>query len=128
MALPTDATPCCFILTSDRAEALPFYRDVLALPVLGEDPYAVTLDLGSGAILRLTTLPGHAASAHTVLGWTVADIRSALAELVAAGVTPQVYEGMGQDEHGVWSAGGAHIVWFKDPDGNVLSLTQLDQA
>ena len=128
MPLPADAKACSFVLTGDRAQSLPFYRDVLALPVLGEDPYAVTFDLGAGTTLRLTTVPGHTATAHTVLGWTVADLRGTLAPLVAAGIAPQVYEGMGQDEHGIWSNGGAHIVWFKDPDGNVLSLTQFDQA
>lgn len=128
MPLPADAEPCHFVLTVDRARALPFYRDVLGLPVLGEDPFAVTFDLGGRATLRLTTVPGHGASAHTVLGWTVADLDNALAELVAAGVAPIVYEGMGQDERGIWSGGGASLVWFKDPDGNVLSLTQFDQA
>jgi len=128
MPLPADAKPCCFVLTTDRTLALPFYRDVLGLPVLGEEPYAVTFALGADTALRLTTVPGFAASEHTVLGWTVADIHSALAGLAAAGIAPLIYEGMGQDEQGVWSGGGARLVWFKDPDGNVLSLTQFDKT
>jgi catechol 2,3-dioxygenase-like lactoylglutathione lyase family enzyme len=60
----------------------------------------------------------------TVLGWLVDDLDAVLAGLVAAGVDPLRYEGMGQDADGVWIApGGARIVWFHDPDGNTLSLT-----
>ena len=41
------------------------------------------------------------------------------------GVRFEQYAGMDQDERGVWTApGGAKVAWFKDPDGNTLSLTQ----
>ena len=87
----------------------------------------MTFDLGSGATIRLTDLPGHKAAEHTVLGWGVSDIRSSVAELKAKGVTFRIYEVFGQDADGVWSppGGGAQVAWFTDPDGNVLSLTQF---
>jgi hypothetical protein len=87
----------------------------------------VTLDLGNGATIRLTDLPGHKAAEHTVLGWSVPDIRASVTELKAKGVTFRVYDGFGQDDDGVWSppGGGARVAWFTDPDGNVLSLTQF---
>jgi hypothetical protein len=65
-------------------------------------------------------------SAHTVLGWTVPDIAAAVALLKERGVAMNVYEGFGQDELGIWQAPdrSAKIVWFNDPEGNVLSLKQ----
>jgi hypothetical protein len=62
-----------------------------------------------------------------VLGWTVSDIRAAVAGLRTKGITFKVYEGFGQDADGIWSppGGGAQVAWFTDPDGNVLSLTQF---
>lgn len=121
------ASPVAFILTADRTRTKPFYAGALGLPILAEDDFAVTLDLGAGATIRLTDLPGHKAAEHTVLGWGVADIRASLAELKAKGVTFRIYEGFGQDADGVWTppGGGAQVAWFTDPDGNVLSLTQF---
>lgn len=121
------ANPVAFILTADRAKAKPFYAGALGLPILSEDDFAVTFDLGQGATIRLTDLPGHQGASHTVLGWGVPDIRAAAAELKAKGVTFRVYEGFGQDADAIWSppGGGAQVAWFTDPDGNVLSLTQF---
>lgn len=124
MTLPAAAAPVTFVLTADRAKTLPFYRDVLGLPLTGEDDFAVTFDLGSGATMRLTTIPDHTAGMHTVLGWEVADIRAAMADLSAKGVRFEIYEGFGQDEQGVWSFQNTHLAWFNDPEGNNLSLAQ----
>lgn len=127
MSLPADSAPVSFILTADRVQAKPFYAGVLGLKMLHEDDFAATFDLGSGATMRLTDLPGHAAANHTVLGWKVPDIHAAAAELKAKGVTFTIYQGFGQDADGIWSppGGGAKVAWFTDPDGNVLSLTQF---
>ncbi len=121
------AAPVSFILTADRAAAKPFYAGALGLPMVSEDDFAVTFALAGGTQLRLTTLPGHSALNHTVLGWAVADIAASVAELRGKGVTFKIYEGFGQDADAVWSApgGGAKVAWFADPDGNVLSLTQF---
>jgi catechol 2,3-dioxygenase-like lactoylglutathione lyase family enzyme len=127
MTLPAASAPVCFVPTSDRARAKPFYVDVLGLRLLGEDDHAVTLDLGNRTPLRLTDLPGHQASGHTVLGWHVGDIATTVRALAAKGVKFNVYDGFGQDPDGVWASpdGGAKVAWFNDPDGNVLSLTQF---
>ena len=121
------ASPVSFILTANRSAAKPFYAGALGLTLVAEDDFAVTFALAGGARLRLTDLPGHVALHHTVLGWAVADIAAAVAELRGKGVTFKIYEGFGQDGDGIWSppGGGAKVAWFSDPDGNVLSLTQF---
>ena len=127
MSLPANAQPVTFVLTTNRAKALPFYRDVLGLRLMGEDNHAATFDLGNRTPLRLTDVEGHRASGHTVVGWHVQDIRAAMADLRGKGVEFQIYDGFGQDADGVWASpdGGAKIAWFNDPDGNGLSLTQI---
>lgn len=126
MSLPGDASAISFILTRDRAVSDAFYRDVLGLTPLGDDGFAAVFDL-NGSQLRITHVPDHAAGPHPVLGWQVADIRTTIGALKSKGVAMTVYPGMGQDEDGVWTSpdGAARVAFFADPDGNVLSLTQV---
>ncbi|MCR5879196.1 VOC family protein [Phenylobacterium sp. J367] len=74
----------------------------------------------------MTALPDYKAGAHPVFGWNVEDIVGAVRDLQARGVALTIYEGLGQDELGIWTApdGKAKVAWFADPDGNVLSLSQ----
>jgi catechol 2,3-dioxygenase-like lactoylglutathione lyase family enzyme len=118
-------TPVAFINVADRDRALGFYRDRLGFELRSSDPFGDFLQL-DGALLRLTVLPGHQAHPHPVLGWNIADITSAVRALRALGVTFAVYDGLGQDELGIWTArdGQAKVAWFADPDGNVLSISQ----
>jgi hypothetical protein len=76
-------------------------------------------------MLRVTIAPNVVAAGYTVLGWKVPDAASAVKALTQAGVVFERYEGMPQDELGIWTApGGTKVAWFKDPDGNVLSVSQ----
>jgi catechol 2,3-dioxygenase-like lactoylglutathione lyase family enzyme len=124
MSLPSTARAVTFVLTADRAKTMPFYANVLGLPVIAEEDFGVVFDLGGGATLRLTDIKDHKAGPHTVLGWEVPDIRAAMAELRAKGVEFAIYEGFGQDEDGVWSFKDTRLAWFNDPEGNNLSLAQ----
>lgn len=121
-----DARPVAMITTKDRKAAEPFYADALGLPRRGDDGFAALFDL-AGTTLRLTEVPGYAAPPHPVLGWEVSDIEAAVAALAANGVTMTVYEGLGQDVKGIWTApdGSCKVAFFNDPDGNGLSLTQI---
>ena len=122
----THAKAITFVLTPDHKRAAAWYRDALGLTHVSTDDFAAVFDL-AGTTLRLTTVPGFTAGAHTVIGWAVPDIRAAMAPLKAKGVEFLVYPGFGQDADGVWSApgGGAKVCWFNDPDGNNLSLTEM---
>lgn len=122
------ATPIAFVQTADRPRAEAFYAGVLGLQRLPGDDFAAVFALGQGAIMRLTHVPDWQAGMHPVLGWTVPDIDAAVTALNAQGVSMTVYPGMGQDERGIWTApgGGARVAFFADPDGNVLSMTEVD--
>ena len=98
---------------------------MLGLVVDEVTPYACVARSRSTTV-RITLAEGWTAQPFTVLGWTVEDIGRELAALRRHGVEALRYGGMGQDDDGVWTApGGAQVAWFHDPDGNVLSFTQL---
>lgn len=120
-----DARPIAMITTADRKAAEPFYAETLGLSRKGDDGFAALFDL-AGVTLRLTEVPGYTAPPTPVLGWEVPDMEAAVAALGANGVTMNVYEGLGQDGNGIWTApdGSCKVAFFSDPDGNGLSLTQ----
>jgi catechol 2,3-dioxygenase-like lactoylglutathione lyase family enzyme len=119
------AKPIAMITTKDRKASESFYGDTLGLARKGDDGFAALFDLG-GVTLRLTEVPSYAATGHPVLGWQVEDMEAAVSGLAANGVTMNIYEGLGQDERGIWTApeDSCKVVFFNDPDGNGLSLTQ----
>jgi catechol 2,3-dioxygenase-like lactoylglutathione lyase family enzyme len=109
----------------DLTVARAFYGDVLGLRIIDENPFAVVADVG-GTMLRITAVERPAEVPYTVLGWEVPDIAATVRDLAGRGVEFITYDGMGQDELGVWTApGGARIAWFRDPDRNTLSLTEF---
>jgi catechol 2,3-dioxygenase-like lactoylglutathione lyase family enzyme len=114
-----------FVGTARPDAAIAFYRDALGLPLVADEPFALVFD-AHGVMLRVTKVDAVAPAPYTVLGWRVPDIRAAVVELGGSGVAFERYPGMPQDELGIWaSPSGAKIAWFRDPDGNVLSLTEF---
>ena len=111
-----------FVATADAARARAFYEGALGLTLVEDEPYALVFD-ANGTPLRIAKVDAVAAAPYTVLGWVVDDIEATMRGLAAKGVEFQRYPGMEQDELGLWSAGGARVAWFKDPDGNTLSVT-----
>ena len=114
-----------FVSTADPKRAKKFYRDMLGLRlVLEEIPFALVFD-AHGTMLRVSIVPKLTPAGYTVLGWKVPGITAAAKALTKAGVKFERYPGMQQDELGIWEApGGARVAWFKDPDGNTLSISQ----
>jgi catechol 2,3-dioxygenase-like lactoylglutathione lyase family enzyme len=114
-----------FIPVRDLAAARHFYGDVLGLPVLEESPFDVAVD-AMGTMLRLTKVEDLRVQPFTIAGWQVPDMRVAIDSLAGAGITFNRYDGMDQDDHGVWTTpGGDEVAWFTDPDGNTLSLARF---
>lgn len=114
-----------FIATQDGARARGFYEKILGLKVISDDDYAIAVD-ANGTMLRIQKVGGFTPHPFTALGWEVPDIGSTVEKLSQRGVPFERFPGMGQDARGIWrSPSGAQVAWFKDPDGNTLSLTQL---
>ena len=114
-----------FVATTDAARARAFYEGKLGLRLASDEPYALVFDAG-GTMLRVQKVRELAPHPFTALGWQVPDVTLAVRSLVAAGVTFLRVEAVPQDGDAIWSApGGARVAWFKDPDGNTLSLTEL---
>jgi catechol 2,3-dioxygenase-like lactoylglutathione lyase family enzyme len=114
-----------FVATTDLPRARDFYGGVLGLPLEDESPFALVFQ-ENGSMLRITAVPELVPAPYTVLGWTVADIAATIRSLSQRGIAFEHFEGVDQDELGIWHApSGARVAWFKDPDGNTLSLTQF---
>lgn len=115
-----------FAATADMVRARAFYETALGLPVIEANAYACVFD-ANGTMLRITLVGEVATPGYTVLGWRVTDIGDIITELVASGVVFARYDGMEQDNQGVWTTpSGDRIAWLSDPDGNVLSLTEFN--
>ncbi|MGD1098598.1 MAG: VOC family protein [Bryobacteraceae bacterium] len=113
-----------FVATQTPDKAKTFYQDTLSLPLLSEDGFALVFD-AHGTMLRVSRVENVVIAPYTVLGWQVDDIVATAEALQQKGVTFEHFPGLPQDELGVWNApGGAKVAWFKDPDGNLLSISQ----
>lgn len=120
-----------FVPTTSYKSAKDFYVDVLGLAFVSEDQFALVLD-ANGIKIRVSKVPEFTPRRFTVLGWEVSDIDEVVTQLLARGVSFEKYGLPGQDDRGIWTApsvdnhsGDARVAWFKDPDGNVLSVTQF---
>ena len=119
-----------FAPTTDPAKARAFYEGVLGLRLVADEkPFALVFD-ANGVMLRVTTVHELKPHPFTVLGWNVADIEGTVDRLISAGVVFNRYKGMNDDDtRGIWnSPSGARVAWFKDTDGNVLSVTEFANA
>jgi catechol 2,3-dioxygenase-like lactoylglutathione lyase family enzyme len=114
-----------FVPIVDVARAKHFYRETLGLPLLSEEPPFAVVFNANGIMLRLVMAKELPPRLGTTLGWRVVDLASVVTELSAAGVAFEQYPGMPQDQLGIWTAPtGAKVAWFKDPDGNLLSISE----
>jgi catechol 2,3-dioxygenase-like lactoylglutathione lyase family enzyme len=113
-----------FIPTRDADRAKAFYEGILGLHFVRDDHFALVFK-ANGITIRIVKMDEFVPAAYTILGWEVADAPEAAKELCAKGITFERYPGMEQDDLGIWiSPNGSKVVWFKDPDGNVLSISQ----
>jgi catechol 2,3-dioxygenase-like lactoylglutathione lyase family enzyme len=126
MGILGDAKPAIVICSRDRARATAFYRDTLGLELDHEDRFAAVFNIG-GVTLRISTVAGFVAHGHTILGFIVADVAASVKALREKGVGFNTYAGFNQDELGILTVpgGNVRVAWFKDTDGNVLSVTNV---
>ena len=124
MGILDAAKPAVIICTRDRARSVAFYRDTLGLELAKEDEFAAVFNIG-GVTLRLSHVADFTPHGHTILGFTVPDESRAVRALHEKGVAFERFTHIPHDELGIWTAPGGKIqvAWFKDPDGNLLSVT-----
>ena len=114
-----------FAVTTDGARCRAFYEQKLGFRVMSEDGLALVLD-ADGRMLRIQKMKEHQARPYTVLGWNVSDLEATLARMAAAGVNCERFPGVPQDARGIMDfPDGTRLAWFKDPDGNILSVAQM---
>jgi catechol 2,3-dioxygenase-like lactoylglutathione lyase family enzyme len=114
-----------FIPTRDGDAARAFYEKKVGLRFISEDQFAVVFQSGEN-LIRIARTGSFTPAPFTILGWQSSDIERDVREMSARGVVFERYDYMGQhDDLGIWTApGGARVAWFKDPDGNTLSISQ----
>jgi catechol 2,3-dioxygenase-like lactoylglutathione lyase family enzyme len=121
----SDAHLIAFVPSTDLDRSRAFYVDVLGLPEHGTTPYACILS-AAGVQLRITLVDQLRPQPFTVLGWQVADAGDTARTLERQGVSVVRYQGIDQDADGIWTTpGGDRVAWFRDPDGNTLSVTEF---
>jgi catechol 2,3-dioxygenase-like lactoylglutathione lyase family enzyme len=117
--------PILFLATANAERSRNFYQHALGLDFVADEWPALVFQVGH-SMLRIQKVDQVHPAPYTAMGWSVFDIRGTVRHLREAGVVFQRYEGMNQDEDGIWHApSGALVAWFRDPDGHVLSLTQF---
>jgi len=113
-----------FVPTTKQDKAKSLYKDILGLELLSEDNYALEFN-ANGTLLRVIIVQELKPHPFTVLGWNVDNISSTIKSLNSKNVFCEKYDFLKQDDLGIWtSPSGAKVAWFKDSDGNVLSLTE----
>jgi catechol 2,3-dioxygenase-like lactoylglutathione lyase family enzyme len=122
----SDAALIAFLATAQPARARAFYEGVLGFRLVTDDQFALHFDC-KGISLRIQKVDSVDPVPYTALGWQVSDIRETVEGLSKRGVIFEQYVFLEQDELGVWTApSGTSVAWFKDPDGNLLSVAQSE--
>jgi catechol 2,3-dioxygenase-like lactoylglutathione lyase family enzyme len=113
-----------FVPTRDAEKARAFYVDVLGLRFIKDDGFALVLD-ANGIMVRVAKAPEFKPAQFTILGWQVSGIEKMVADLTKKGIHFERFGFFEQDKLGIWTAPtGDKVAWFKDPDGNILSVSQ----
>lgn len=113
-----------FVPTRDADKARSFYEGLLGLRFAKDDGFAMVLD-ANGIMIRVARVKDFAPVQFTILGWQVSQIENVVQDLQKKGVHIEMFGFFKQDELGIWTAPtGDKVAWFKDPDGNILSLSE----
>ena len=112
-----------FLTTTDYEKARAFYEGKLGFEFVSLDQFALALRAGKNMI-RITKAETFTPAQGTVLGWEVDDVKAVVLWLSSRDVVTEKYGFVPDQELGIWTApSGDQVAWFKDPEGNVLSLS-----
>ena len=113
-----------FVPTRDSLKARAFYEDKLGFQFVSDDPFALVMQAGESSI-RIAKAKDFTPAPYTVMGWAVSDVEAVVKWLTQRGVAFEKYPFVQDRELGIWTTpGGDKVAWCKDPDGNVLSVSQ----
>jgi catechol 2,3-dioxygenase-like lactoylglutathione lyase family enzyme len=113
-----------FVPIKDSEKARSFYEGVLGLRFVKDDGFALVFE-ANGIMVRAAQMKDFTPAPFTVLGWQVSEIENVVRDLQKKGVHFEIFGFFQQDELGIWTAPtGDKVAWFKDPDGNILSVSQ----
>ena len=113
-----------FVPTKDYDKARAFYGGKLEFEFVSLDQYALVMSVG-GHRIRIAKVPNFTPLQGTILGWEVKNIETVVTWLRDRGVPPEKYPFVQDRELGIWTApNGDKVAWFKDPDGNILGVSQ----
>jgi catechol 2,3-dioxygenase-like lactoylglutathione lyase family enzyme len=113
-----------FVPITDASKAREFYEGILGLRFIKDDGFALVFD-ANGIMVRMAKMKEVVPVQFTILGWQVSNIENMVQALRNKGIHFEIFSFFKQDERGIWTAPtGDKVAWFKDPDGNMLSLSQ----
>ena len=116
-----------FVPTRDPDRARQFYETTLGLEFISADPFALVFN-AHGTTLRVANVSNvkdFRPAPFTIVGWQVTNASDTVGDLEKKGIRFERFPGMDQDAQGIWqSPSGARVAWFKDSDGNILSITE----
>ena len=122
----SDTPVMCFIATAKPEEAQKFYSETLGLALIADHEYSLLFSVNQTLTLCVQKVPELTPQQFTVFGWQVENIAEAVADLTERGVKFGVYGFLTQDAGGICTfENGDKVAWFKDPDGNTLSLAEI---
>lgn len=113
-----------FVPTTDYNKARAFYEGKLGFEFVSLDQFALVVRVG-GHKIRIAKVPNFTPLQGTILGWEVQNIEEVVRWLNQRSVTIEKYPFVQDRELGIWTTpNGDKVAWFKDPDGNILSVGQ----
>lgn len=113
-----------FVPTKDSKRAREFYEGKLGFRFVSDDQFALVMQAGE-SMIRIVKGAKFTPAQYTVMGWEVKDVEAMVKWLNKRGVTFEKYPFVEDQKLGIWTTpNGDKVAWFKDPDGNVLSLSQ----
>ncbi len=113
-----------FVPITDSEKARGFYEGVLGLRFIKDDGFALVLE-ANGIMIRAAKMKEVTPAQFTILGWQVTKIENVVRALQQKGVHFEIFGFFKQDDLGIWTAPtGDKVAWFKDPDGNILSVSE----
>lgn len=130
----SDAPVVAMLPCVDLEGAREFYLGTLGLrevemPGVGEEEAEgmLFLQCGQGTYLGVYQRETPTRADHTAVGWMVQDLDAVVDGLLERGVTMETYDmpGVAFDERGIATMGNFRGVWFKDPEGNILSVNEM---